>query len=60
MSARDDVLAAVRTALVAGRPSEPDTPYARGGERSVARTTVGYCVPGTTVGYCVLRTTVRL
>ena len=32
MSARDDVLAAVRTALVAGRPSEPDPPYARGGD----------------------------
>ena len=36
MSARDDVLAAVRTALVAGRPSEPDTPYARGGDAGTA------------------------
>ncbi len=36
MSARDDVLASVRTALVAGRPSEPDTPYARGGDAGPA------------------------
>ena len=36
MSARDDVLAAVRTALVAGRPSEPDPPYARGGDAGTA------------------------
>ena len=36
MSARDDVLAAVRTALVAGRPSEPDVPYARGGDAGTA------------------------
>jgi L-lactate dehydrogenase complex protein LldG len=32
MSARDDVLAAVRSALGAGGPSEPDAPYARGGD----------------------------
>ncbi|MFL6170320.1 MAG: lactate utilization protein C [Ornithinibacter sp.] len=36
MSARDDVLAAVRAALAPGRPSEPDAPYARGGDTDTA------------------------
>ncbi len=39
MSARDDVLAAVRAALAPGRPSEPDAPYARGGDGATASET---------------------
>jgi L-lactate dehydrogenase complex protein LldG len=39
VSARDDVLAAVRAALAAGRPSEPDAPYARGGDAGRASET---------------------
>jgi L-lactate dehydrogenase complex protein LldG len=35
MSARDDVLAAVRAALAPGRAAEPDAPYARGGDAGV-------------------------
>jgi L-lactate dehydrogenase complex protein LldG len=39
MTARDDVLAAVRAALAPGRPSEPDTPYARGADAGTASET---------------------
>ena len=44
MSARDDVLAAVRAALGPGRPSEPDAPYAR----AAAAGTAGDASPGAT------------